>query len=49
LAPEYKKLATNLKGMINVVAIDCDAENGKRLAAQYGIQGTLPSHYKFKG
>jgi protein disulfide-isomerase A6 len=39
LAPEWKKAAAKLKGMINVVAIDCDAASGKGLAARYGIKG----------
>ena len=32
-------LATNLKGLINVVAVDCDAAEGRNLAGQYGIKG----------
>jgi len=39
LAPDYKKLATNLKGLINVVAVDSDSATGRSLAQQYGIKG----------
>jgi len=39
LAPEYKKAATNLKGMINVVAVDASADSGRQLAQKYGIKG----------
>jgi len=48
LAPEYKKLATNLKGMINVVAVDADAPSGRALAQQFGIKG-FPTLKFFNG
>lgn len=39
LAPEWKKVATNLKGLVSVGAIDCDIENNKGLCAMYEIKG----------
>lgn len=39
LAPIYNKLATSLKDMVNVAAIDCDEESNKSVCGQYGIQG----------
>ncbi|TMW68720.1 hypothetical protein Poli38472_006188 [Pythium oligandrum] len=37
LAPEWKKAAKALEGVVNVAAVDCDKH--KDLAAQYGVQG----------
>jgi len=39
LAPEYEKMAKNLKGIVKVGAINCDEEKNKQLAGQYGIKG----------
>ncbi|KAK4512730.1 uncharacterized protein ATC70_003436 [Mucor velutinosus] len=39
LAPEWKKVATNLKGLVNVGAVDCDVETNKGLCAMYEIKG----------
>ncbi|KAI8642221.1 hypothetical protein BD408DRAFT_367073 [Parasitella parasitica] len=39
LAPEWKKVATNLKGLVNIGAIDCDVEANKGLCAMYEIKG----------
>lgn len=39
LAPEWKKTAANLKGLVNVAAVDCDVEQNKGLCAMYEIQG----------
>jgi protein disulfide-isomerase A6 len=37
LAPQYKKAATALKGVVKVGAVDCDVH--KDIAAKYGVQG----------
>jgi protein disulfide-isomerase A6 len=37
LAPEWKKAAKALEGIVNVGAVDCDEH--KSLAGQYGVQG----------
>jgi len=37
LAPEYKKAATALKGVVKVAAVDCDEH--KALAGQFGVRG----------
>lgn len=39
LAPQYTKAADNLKGLVNVGAVDCDVEGNKRLCSQAGVQG----------
>ncbi|KAI8977179.1 hypothetical protein BDF20DRAFT_873406 [Mycotypha africana] len=39
LAPEWKKAAKNLKGLVSVAAINCDEDANKGLCSQYGIQG----------
>ena len=39
LAPAYQKAAESLHGVVNVVAVDCDAEANKPTCGQYGIQG----------
>lgn len=39
LKPDYEKAATNLKGLVKLGAVDCDAEQNKPLCGQYGIQG----------
>lgn len=39
MAPEYKKAAEKLAGMVIVGAVDCDADENKGLCATYGIQG----------
>lgn len=39
LAPEYKKAAEKLAGMVIVGAVDCDVDENKGLCSTYGIQG----------
>jgi len=39
LAPEYKKLAKALNGIIKIGAVDADQEANKPLAGKYGVQG----------
>ncbi|SCZ99451.1 BZ3500_MvSof-1268-A1-R1_Chr3-1g06017 [Microbotryum saponariae] len=39
LAPEYDRAAENLKGLVNLVAVDCDAEENKPFCAAEGVQG----------
>ncbi|OZJ06000.1 hypothetical protein BZG36_01150 [Bifiguratus adelaidae] len=39
LAPAWKKAAQNLKGLVNVVGVDCDDEANKPLCGYHGIQG----------
>ncbi|KAJ3043815.1 protein disulfide isomerase (PDI) protein [Rhizophlyctis rosea] len=39
LTPEYKKAAEKLKGLVKVVAIDCDAEKNKPTCGAYQIRG----------
>lgn len=38
LAPQYKKLAENVKGIVNVFAVDCESADGKALCASQGIR-----------
>lgn len=39
LKPEYLKLADRLRGIVNVAAVDCDDEQNKAIAGQYGVKG----------
>ncbi|ORZ10554.1 hypothetical protein BCR42DRAFT_494567 [Absidia repens] len=39
LAPEWKKAANNLKGLVTVAAINCDEDSNKPLCGQYDIKG----------
>jgi len=39
LKPVYEKTAENLRGIANVVAIDCDEEINKRFCGEQGVQG----------
>ncbi|KAI9025105.1 hypothetical protein CLU79DRAFT_746284 [Phycomyces nitens] len=39
LTPEWKKAANNLKGLVNVAAVNCDEEANRPVCSQYGIQG----------
>lgn len=39
LAPAYQKVATNLEGLVNVAAVDCDAASNRQLCGEYGVQG----------
>lgn len=39
MAPEYKKAAEKLAGMVIVGAVDCDVEENKGLCGSFGIQG----------
>jgi len=51
LVPEYKKAATNLKGLVKFGAVDCDNDKNKGLCSQYGIQGfpTIKVFYTKQG
>lgn len=39
LKPAWEKAAKSLEGMVNVVAVNCDADENKALCGQQGIQG----------
>ena len=39
LAPAFVKVAESLHGIVNVAAVDCDAEANKPLCSQYEIKG----------
>lgn len=39
LAPEWKKAANNLKGLVTVAAVNCDEETNRPLCGQYQIKG----------
>ncbi|GAA6020975.1 hypothetical protein JCM11491_001572 [Sporobolomyces phaffii] len=39
LAPDLDKVADSLKGIVNVVNVDCDEDQNKQLCGEYGIQG----------
>ncbi|CAG8437068.1 10505_t:CDS:10 [Ambispora gerdemannii] len=39
LAPEYKKVAKNLKGIARVAAVDCDNDMNKVICKRYDIKG----------
>lgn len=39
LKPAYDKVASSLKGIVKVAAIDCDDEKNKRTCGEYGVQG----------
>lgn len=39
LVPIYNKVATSLKGLVNVAAIDCDDETNKRICGKYDVKG----------
>ncbi|GAA6053102.1 hypothetical protein JCM3770_000385 [Rhodotorula araucariae] len=48
LSPDLDKVADSLKGLVNVVNVDCDADVNKPLCAQEGIQG-FPTLKLFPG
>ncbi|BGP31738.1 hypothetical protein JCM10296v2_003512 [Rhodotorula toruloides] len=48
LAPEYDMVADSLKGIINVVSVDCDTDENKPLCGEMGIQG-FPTLKMFPG
>ncbi|GAA5903742.1 hypothetical protein JCM8208_006564 [Rhodotorula glutinis] len=48
LAPEFDKVADGLKGIINVVNVDCDADENKPLCGREGVQG-FPTIKLFPG
>ncbi|GAA5968707.1 hypothetical protein JCM11641_000703 [Rhodosporidiobolus odoratus] len=48
LAPEYDKVSDSLKGLVNVVSVDCDADENKPLCGEMGIQG-FPTIKVFPG
>ncbi|CAG8493129.1 104_t:CDS:2 [Scutellospora calospora] len=39
LAPEYKKAAENLKGLVKLTAVDCDDEANRRICSTYDVKG----------
>ncbi|GAA5982103.1 hypothetical protein JCM10908_004743 [Rhodotorula pacifica] len=39
LAPDYDKVADSLKGLVNIVSVDCDTDANKPLCGEMGIQG----------
>ncbi|GAA5837849.1 hypothetical protein JCM3766R1_001494 [Sporobolomyces carnicolor] len=39
LAPEMDKVADSLKGLVNIVNVDCDEDQNKQICGEYGIQG----------
>ncbi|KAI8978532.1 thioredoxin-like protein [Pilobolus umbonatus] len=39
LVPTWKKVASNLKGLVTVTAINCDEDKNKGICGQYQIQG----------
>ncbi|KAI7863783.1 hypothetical protein BDF14DRAFT_1841102 [Spinellus fusiger] len=39
LTPEWKKVASNLKGLVTVAAINCDEDSNKQICSQYKITG----------
>ncbi|GAA5828611.1 hypothetical protein JCM5353_004323 [Sporobolomyces roseus] len=39
LAPDLDKVADSLKGIVNVVNVDCDEEQNKQICGEYGVQG----------
>ncbi|RGB36375.1 hypothetical protein C1646_697398 [Rhizophagus diaphanus] len=39
LAPEYKKAAENLKGLVKVAAIDCDDQSNRNVCSAYDVKG----------
>ncbi|BGP07721.1 hypothetical protein JCM10049v2_003561 [Rhodotorula toruloides] len=48
LAPEYDRVADSLKGIVNVVSVDCDTDENKPLCGEMGIQG-FPTLKMFPG
>lgn len=41
LAPEYKKAAENLKGLVKVAAVDCDDQSNRNVCSAYDVKGKL--------
>ncbi|GAA5910842.1 uncharacterized protein JCM6883_000333 [Sporobolomyces salmoneus] len=39
LAPEADKVADSLKGLVNIVSVDCDEDQNKQLCGEYGVKG----------
>ncbi|GAA5997749.1 uncharacterized protein JCM10292_006787 [Rhodotorula paludigena] len=48
LGPDFDKVADSLKGLVNVVNVDCDQDENKPLCGQEGIQG-FPTLKTFPG
>lgn len=48
LAPAFTKVAESLHGIVNVAAVDCDAEANKPLCSQYDVKG-FPTIKSFSG
>lgn len=41
MAPEYKKAASTVKGMVNIVAVDCDDAANRPLCSRYDVKGKV--------
>ncbi|GAA6027589.1 hypothetical protein JCM8097_007938 [Rhodosporidiobolus ruineniae] len=39
LAPEFDKVSDSLKGLVNVVAVDCDVDENKQICGEMGVKG----------
>jgi protein disulfide-isomerase A6 len=39
LEPEYAAAARKLKGLVKLVAVDCDDKSNSQLCGKYGVQG----------
>ncbi|GAA5849545.1 hypothetical protein JCM8547_000492 [Rhodosporidiobolus lusitaniae] len=48
LAPEFDKVSDSLKGLVNVVSVDCDEDQNKPLCGEMGVQG-FPTIKVFPG
>ncbi|GAA5825513.1 hypothetical protein JCM11251_000267 [Rhodosporidiobolus azoricus] len=48
LAPEFDKTADSLKGLVNIVSVDCDEDQNKPLCGEMGVQG-FPTIKVFPG
>ncbi|GAA5870721.1 hypothetical protein JCM1840_006784 [Sporobolomyces johnsonii] len=48
LAPDFDKVADSLKGIVNVVNVDCDEDQNKPLCGEMGVQG-FPTIKVFPG
>ncbi|GAA5928146.1 uncharacterized protein JCM15063_003798 [Sporobolomyces koalae] len=48
LAPDLDKVADSLKGLVQVVNVDCDEDQNKQICGEYGVQG-FPTLKLFPG
>lgn len=39
LGPEFDAAASNLKGLVNLVAVDCDEAQNKQFCQEQGVKG----------